>query len=165
MDERDEARTESVEGKHLRNTLERTRDGNHSATFHAPVEEPHTWPRRTITGRSAVCADATLSIFSATHLASVYPVLTAADAGTSSSFTGSLVAPKGGRSSLAAIFSGLRARGVPATTPTELTNRTRGGVGRCDDRARSTKFLIVFNCDSKDNSDRLKLTGHAGKYV
>lgn len=63
----------SHEGKHLRKTLDLISEGSHSDGFHAPVAEPHIWPTRTHTGRSAVRSAAMIHSCSATHFDSGYP--------------------------------------------------------------------------------------------
>ena len=55
-----------------RYTLDLTRDGNHSAFFHAPASDvPVICPDRTTAERRAVRLEATLSSFSDTHFDSL----------------------------------------------------------------------------------------------
>ena len=60
--------TLSIDGSFPRVTLDFTRLGNHSCSFHAPLIPPVTCPQRTTVEDSEVFCDACLKIISETHL-------------------------------------------------------------------------------------------------
>lgn len=62
-----------MSGKHLKEILERTREGNHSFGFQKPELEPLSWPILIVIGRSELCAETVRSKLSATHFDSEYP--------------------------------------------------------------------------------------------
>ena len=127
-----------MEGKHFRNMLDRTSDGNHSIDFQYPEDVPLSWPIRIVIGRRGVRSAATSRSRSATHFDSEYPLPVAAAGGTPAS----RMAGVSGMSACSREYVQItnEAQSSLMATLAELQKIILGGSLREDDKARFIKL-------------------------
>jgi hypothetical protein len=147
--------TPSTLGKQPSVSADFTSDGNHSFSFQVPFPSPHTCPRRTTTGCSAVRSEAASRIRSATHFDSEYPVPTAVSGSDSTSSAAEPLFSKSGY----VISKKHRHLNEHLLMNTEIeeTKTKCGGRASGDVIAKSTKVRTPRILSSKDDKDRLRL--------